>query len=192
MTSRKKGKRNADRPRQESTGDDDAALFRRLMADARPLDDERVPPHKRRARPAAAFARPERDDVLRESLEREPEPAALEAGDRLYFRHPSVSARAMRRLARGAYSVQDEIDLHGLTAAEARAELAAFIDQCVARRQACVRVIHGKGRGSGQAGPVLKPLVDQWLRRCHAVLAFVTARPVDGGTGAVYVLLRRN
>lgn len=189
MKSGKKRKRNAN-PASEDGGDDDAALFRRLMADARRLEDDRVPPHRRRARPRARFARQEHLDVLRDSLERDPETFS-DPGDHLHFRQATVNARTMRRLARGDYSTQAELDLHGLTASEARAELVRFIADCVEQRLTCVRVIHGKGRGSGFGGPVLKPLVDQWLRRLEPVLAFVTARPVDGGTGAVYVLLRR-
>jgi DNA-nicking Smr family endonuclease len=97
----------------------------------------------------------------------------------------------MRRLARGGFSIQSEIDLHGLTSSEAKAELRQFLADSVMRGHTCVRIVHGKGRGSGAAGPVLKRMVDQWLRRWDAVLAFVTARPADGGSGAIYVLLRR-
>lgn len=191
MTSRKKPKPNAKPRAADDAGDEDAALFRRLMADARRLEDDRAPPHRQRARPRARFARREQREVLRESLARDPETFA-DPGDHLHFRHPSVGARTMRRLARGEFSVQGELDLHGLTGSEAREALVGFVADCVQQRLTCVRVIHGKGLGSGLAGPVLKPLVDHWLRRLEPVLAFVTARPVDGGTGAVYVLLRRD
>lgn len=96
----------------------------------------------------------------------------------------------MRRLARGGFSVQAEIDLHGMTASEAHEALAGFVEDSRARGLTCIRVVHGKGRGSGARGPVLKLKVDRWLRQWSGVLAFVSARQVDGGTGAVYVLLR--
>ena len=96
----------------------------------------------------------------------------------------------MRRLARGRYAVQDEIDLHGLTVAEAKPRLADFIEYSARSGKTCVRIVHGKGLGSGDRGPVLKRKVARWLRQWDAVLAFVSARQVDGGTGALYVLLQ--
>ena len=96
----------------------------------------------------------------------------------------------MRRLARGNYAVQAEIDLHGLTVVEAKQHLHQFIADSVLSGHRCVRVVHGKGRGSGERGPVLKPSVNHWLRRWDNVLAFVSTPQVHGGTGAVYVLLR--
>ena len=94
-----------------------------------------------------------------------------------------------RRLRRGQFAVAAEIDLHGLGRHAAHEALREFIAEAVERGQGCVRVIHGKGRGSGQRGPVLKHVVNHWLRRMDGVLAFASARPVDGGTGAAYVLL---
>jgi len=96
----------------------------------------------------------------------------------------------MRKLARGNYAVQAEIDLHGMTVLEAKPRLAEFIEECARSGHRCVRVVHGKGLGSGQRGPVLKASVNRWLRRWDHVLAFVSTRQVDGGTGAVYVLLQ--
>ena len=95
----------------------------------------------------------------------------------------------MRKLARGNFAVQAEIDLHGLTVAEAKPRLKEFIEDSVRSHRRCVRVVHGKGLGSGTRGPVLKDSVNRWLRQWDAVLAFVSTRQVDGGTGAVYVLL---
>ena len=86
--------------------------------------------------------------------------------------------------------VEAEIDLHGMTGAEAKAALREFILEAVNRRMSCVRIIHGKGRRSGPRGPVLKNVVNQWLQRIDNIQAFGSARQVDGGSGAVYVLLR--
>src|SRR5437588_427440 len=97
--------------------------------------------------------------------------------------------REVRRLRGGEYRVEREIDLHGLTAAEAKQALREFLIEALERRVRCVRIVHGKGLRSGHRGPVLKSTVSGVLRRTGAVLAYVSARPVDGGTGAVYVLL---
>jgi DNA-nicking Smr family endonuclease len=115
-------------------------------------------------------------------------PVAGEAA--LSFQRAGVRIQEMRKLRRGLYPAEDELDLHGLTQAVARDQLADFI---VASRDVghrCVRVIHGKGYRSGSRGAVLKTAVDLWLRRHLDVLAFASAKPIDGGTGALYVLLR--
>ncbi len=96
----------------------------------------------------------------------------------------------MRMLARGSYAIQAEIDLHGMTLAEARPRLEKFVQRCAGNDKLCIRVVHGKGLGSGERGPVLNICVNRWLRQWDSVIAFVSARQVDGGTGAVYVLLK--
>ena len=172
--------------------DDDAALFRRLMGDAIPVTpDLRAPRYKPKPPPRARFRRQDESDVLLESLEGDIEEIETGAGEALRFHRPSVGRRTMRKLARGNFSVQGEVDLHGMTVPQAKAALRAFISDAVARQHTCVRVVHGKGLGSGDRGPVLKGQVNNWLRRWNEVLAFVTTRQVHGGTGAVYVLLRK-
>ncbi|HUO82104.1 MAG TPA: Smr/MutS family protein [Gammaproteobacteria bacterium] len=168
--------------------DEAAVLFARAARGARPLKSQRAWPERPRAEPRARFARIDRAQVLVESLHGtadQPGP-----GDELLFHRPQVSRRVLQRLRRGHYSVAAEIDLHGLRARDAQAALGTFLEHSVARGYPCVRVVHGKGRRSGRGGPVLKAGVDGWLRRRDEVLAFASARPVDGGTGAVYVLLR--
>lgn len=172
--------------------DNDVSLFRRLMSDVRPLSqDPAVAPPPKRARPRARFRKRDEKDALRESLEADIESMEFESGQSLSFARPSVGPRSFRKLARGSFSVQSEIDLHGLTVAEAKTALAEFIEGSIDHGYRCVRVIHGKGLGSGDRGPTLKRKVDNWLRKWNAVLAFVSARQVDGGTGAVYVLLKK-
>jgi len=163
-----------------------------MMSDARPIETDAVSPPPTRATPRARFRRRDERQVLRESLEADIESAEIESGQSLTFARPSVGRRSFRKLARGNISVQSEIDLHGLTVAEAKTALAEFIDESIAYGHRCVRVIHGKGRGSGSRGPILKRKVDTWLRKWNAVLAFVSARQAHGGTGAVYVLLKKN
>jgi DNA-nicking Smr family endonuclease len=164
-------------------------LFREAVRDVRRLT--RPAPVLTAPKPAAAarFTRADQDAVLAESLLPVTDPAQLETGDELTFRRPHVSDRVLRRLRRGEYTVDAEIDLHGLTAIGARQALRDFILESVAHDWRCVRIVHGKGRRSGPRGPVLKSVVNLWLRRCDRVLAFGSARPVDGGSGAVYALL---
>lgn len=115
----------------------------------------------------------------------------LETGEHLSYTQPGVQRSVLKKLKSGKYSVQSEIDLHGLTVDEARAELSGFLKAAQQRRHLCVRVIHGKGRKNIERAPRLKPAVNQWLQRNNRVLAFCSARMNDGGTGAVYVLLKR-
>ena len=170
--------------------DDDVQLFRRLMRDARPLEaEERAPAAKRQPRPIARFARRDEADVLRESLSADIDTIETNNADSLRFHRSHVGKRTLRKLSRGRFAVQAEIDLHGMTLAEAEPRLRDFIEYSILSGHLCVRIIHGKGRGSGERGPVLKTAVSRWLRRWNKVLAFVSARQVDGGTGAIYVLL---
>ena len=173
--------------------DDDKDLFRRAMADANPLKvEERAATERRKPRPGARFSRADEHEVLRESLSADIDELEAGTGEALRFHRPSVGKRTMRRLARGNYAVQAEIDLHGLTVAEAKPALKQFLSDAVLSGYRCVRVVHGKGRGSGERGPVLKPSVNRWLRRWDNVAAFVSTPQVHGGTGAVYVLLRES
>jgi DNA-nicking Smr family endonuclease len=94
-----------------------------------------------------------------------------------------------RRLRRGDFRVDSELDLHGLTVPQARAALAAFLAEAIGQGCRVVRIVHGKGLRSGTRGPVLRAMVNDSLRRICAVLAFASAREVDGGTGACLVLL---
>jgi DNA-nicking Smr family endonuclease len=188
------------RPPQDDESEDEAALFRRAMRDVQPLKaSQRVPSTKRRRAARAAFARAERAAVLRESLENAALTTGiagadlyeLQGGDELLFRRGGVPETVVRRLRRGLYRIDAEIDLHGCTVAEAHGRLGSFLREARAQRLHCVRVIHGKGLRSGTRGPVLKNSVNAYLRRADAVLAFVSARPAAGGTGATLVLLSR-
>jgi DNA-nicking Smr family endonuclease len=178
--------------------EDEAGLFRRAMQDVRPLKRAaRVPAAHRPPRPQARFARAERAAVLREILGLAAAGPGtdlyeLQPGDELLFRRTGVPETVLRRLRRGLYRIDSEIDLHGLTAAEAEARLGAFLREARTRDLRCIRVIHGKGLRSGTRGPVLKNTVNALLRRADPVLAFASARPVAGGTGATLVLLARS
>ncbi len=173
--------------------EDDADLFRRAMSGAKPLQaDTRAEPPASKPRPRARFTRADQKRVLQESLQADIDTMESSNAGNMYFRRPSVGRRTMRKLSRGRYAVQDEIDLHGMTLAEAKPRLTDFIENSVRQGHLCVRIVHGKGLGSGERGPVLKSAVNRWLRKWESVLAFVSARQVDGGTGAIYVLLQED
>jgi DNA-nicking Smr family endonuclease len=115
---------------------------------------------------------------------------ATENGEELSFVRPGLSRLLLRRLRRGEWVTQAELDLHGLTRVNAKAELASFLFECKRRGIRCIRIIHGKGLGSKNREPVLKLHVRHWLMQREEIMAFVQARPVDGGSGAVMVLLK--
>ena len=107
---------------------------------------------------------------------------------------PGVDARLMRSLRRGDFSIQGQLDLHGMTQAEAQEAVDRFLNESRRAGKRCVLIVHGRGLNSKDQVPVLKERMREWLnqkRLGKTVLAFATARPQDGGTGAVYVLLRR-
>jgi DNA-nicking Smr family endonuclease len=111
-------------------------------------------------------------------------------GEPLNFSRPGVQRQALRQLRRGGSAIEDEIDLHGLTVAAARPLLVGFLNACGRRGLRRVRIIHGKGSRSGADEGVLKGMVASWLAQRNDVLAYHQARPADGGSGAVVVLLR--
>jgi DNA-nicking Smr family endonuclease len=170
-------------------GDDDGNAFRRAMAGVRPLPRHSAAPVQSRPRSIAPLTRTRSRDLLHESHATAADPAVLSAGDEPTFSRTYVRDAVMRKLKRGQIAVEAEIDLHGLRQHAAQVALRQFLNDCVHRGLRCVRVIHGKGLRSGPGGPVLKLVVHHWLRKVENVAAFAAARPADGGSGAVYVLL---
>jgi DNA-nicking Smr family endonuclease len=191
-------------PRTSDAQTEEAHLFRAAVRDVTPLAIAAQPPK------AAALPRPRvrrRAPIVEfeamgvttpgaaalghvEAADDAANTALPGAADALSFRRPGVRDQTLRQLKRGRYPVEDELDLHGLNQAAARDYLANFIAASRHAGLRCVRIVHGKGYRSGARGPVLKIAVNAWLRRHADVLAFASARVIDGGTGAVYVLLR--
>ena len=171
--------------------EDDPELFRKAMRGVRRFDaNHQHASSPRQPRPRARFARADHHAVLQESLGLvSPLDPVQESGDALLFRRPQINEQAWRRLRRGQYRVEEEIDLHGLTAAQVEPALREFLAAALHERARVVRVIHGKGLRSGNRGPVLKQVANAYLQRVSAVLAFTSAREVDGGSGALLVLL---
>jgi DNA-nicking Smr family endonuclease len=129
--------------------------------------------------------------VLREAISDQFDATTLlDVDDALSFRRPGVGTDVTRRLRKGDWSIQGEVDLHGLRREEAREALANFIRDAHKRGWRCVRVVHGKGLGSPGKTPVLKGRVQSWLVQKSEVLAFVQARGDEGGAGALVVLLK--
>jgi DNA-nicking Smr family endonuclease len=170
--------------------EDDTQLFREAVRDVKPLAQEApVPELTRRPAPRARFTRSDHLALLKESLHGDLADPQLGSGEELVFAREGVQHTVLKKLRRGQFRVQAEIDLHGMTLPEAKQELRAFLAHALEQHIRCVRVIHGKGLRSGNRGPVLKSAVSAALRRIEPVLAYVSARQGDGGTGAVYVLL---
>jgi DNA-nicking Smr family endonuclease len=172
-------------------GDED---FAAAMHDVRPLEHDTHPPGLT-VRPPVAIANDERE-VLRE-LDRlvsgESDFELGESDERLEGRVRGLDPRVARRLRRGEFTVQADLDLHGVDARTARGLVERLLVDAWERGLRCVRIVHGRGRNSPGGEPVLKPLLPRWLARGparRAVLAYSSATARDGGTGATYVLLR--
>jgi DNA-nicking Smr family endonuclease len=171
---------------------DPPVALHELLPDVTPL------PHLNRARvaktpPAPAAVQRVRNEreVLEASLsDNDPWEAGFEAGEELNFLRPGLSSDTLRKLRRGHWKIQGEIDLHGLTVAEARPVLVEFLNDCLRDGVRCVRIIHGKGLGSKNQVPVLKRKVASWLMQRDEILAFCQARRTEGGGGAAMVLLK--
>ncbi|MGE5320328.1 MAG: Smr/MutS family protein [Hyphomicrobiaceae bacterium] len=171
---------------------DGAVLFRRAVVDAVPLPPpNRADTQRPRPKPVAHQRQADERQVLVDALS---DPwdweAAISTGEELFYSRPGVPTAALRKLRRGGWVIKGELDLHGHTGGEARVALAAFLNRCQIEDRRCVRIIHGKGHGSKNRLPVLKNKVRHWLMQREDVLAFCQARTVDGGAGAVIVLLK--
>lgn len=167
-------------------------LFARAAGKVEPLRSTGRVQHAA-AQPAPIPVQRQLDDqrVLRESISDEFDAATLlDVDDAMSFRRPGIGMDVTRKLRRGAWSIQAEIDLHGMRREEARENLAAFLRAANRDGLRCVRVVHGKGLGSPGKTPVLKGKVHSWLVQKEEVLAFVQARADEGGAGAVVVLLK--
>ena len=167
-------------------------LFMRAAGTVRPIRAHhrvRLTPDQ----PAPVPVQQQLDDqrVLREAISDEFDSGTLlDIDDALSFRRPGIGTDVTRKLRKGAWSIQGEIDLHGLRREDAREVLSGFIREAQRRGWRCVRVVHGKGLGSPGKTPVLKGKVHGWLIQKTEVLAFVQARADEGGAGALVVLLK--
>lgn len=171
---------------------EDIQLFRDSVGKVKPVRDDRVAAPQRKPSPRPLFRELDEAKVLRDMLSDQFEAADMETGEELLYQRAGLQQRTMKKLRRGLFVVDAELDLHGMTVKVAREAVAEFLYECRRRRVQCARIIHGKGRGSRHRGPVLKGKIGHWLQQRDEVLAYCSARHCDGGTGAVYVLLKRS
>ncbi|MEM7020429.1 MAG: Smr/MutS family protein [Pseudomonadota bacterium] len=171
--------------------DSDTDLFRQMVGDVKPVTSDKTSSSAPPPRPVPRQRELDNIQVMDELLGSDNEFDGVDTGEELLYSMPGVQHSVMKKLRQGKFSIQAEIDLHGMTVDNAHAAISEFLKYCRDQRLSCVRIIHGKGYGSDSKLPVLKNKVNQWLRRYEQVMAFSSARPADGGTGAVYVLLRK-
>jgi DNA-nicking Smr family endonuclease len=180
------------RSRNSASPDEDVALFRDAVRDATPLPaPQRVT--KTAPPPPAVPVQSLLDEHEALAQAREAaflSEAVIDGLDEASFARPGIGRDVLRKLRRGHWVVQSELDLHGATRESARVMVAEFLAQTCRRGARCVRIIHGKGRGSPGREPVLRGLVRKWLTRDNSVVAYCEAPATQGGAGAVLVLLR--
>lgn len=170
---------------------DDRTVFREAVKDVRPLKTDRVHTLPDKPPPIPRQLMQDERQALADTLSDDYIPEhERESGEELLYLRPGHSTDILRKLRRGHWVIQDEIDLHGLLAEQARAYVADFLAHCRKRGIRCVRIIHGKGHHSRNREPVLKHKLQNWLIQRDEVIAYAQARPVDGGSGAVVVLLK--
>ena len=146
---------------------------------------------KEQIEPVAVQRQRDEQAALQETLSDDFDASTLlDTDEHLSYRRTGIGPDVTRKLRRGDWAIQGQIDLHGLRTDDAREALGRFIREARQQGLRCVRVVHGKGLGSPGKTPVLKGRVQSWLAQKKEVLAFVQARPADGGAGALVVLLQ--
>ncbi len=172
--------------------DDDLAFFRNAMKNVKPLHNDKIVPTKP---PPLTFSKKKtyvkEDNIHENMMLSEDHIMEVETEEELLFTRPGVQHRIFNKLRRGQFTIKAELDLHGMIVRVAQVEVKNFLRQCQDRDIRCARIIHGKGYGSKTEQPILKNKLNFWLQQCDEILAFCSARPSDGGTGAVYVLIKR-
>lgn len=180
----------AERLARQNVADKD--LFLKAAGKVQPLAAPAKAPLKtEKPKPVPVQRQRDEQAVLDEAISDEFDVSTLlDADEHMSFRRPGIGPDVTRKLRRGDWSIQRQLDLHGLRTEEAREALAQFIREAHKHGIRCVRVVHGKGLGSPGKTPVLKSRVHSWLVQKKEVLAFVQARPAEGGAGALVVLLQ--
>ena len=171
--------------------DDDLKLFREAVADVKPLKVQAKVNDKPKPPPYPHQRIADEEKVIEELAGHLSDEWQELSGDELNYARDGVSRQIMRRLRNGRYIIEAELDLHGLRRDQAKQELVWFIRECQLNALRCVRIIHGKGQRSPNKKPVLKTKTAGWLKQMDEILAYCTAPKTDGGTGALYVLLKK-
>lgn len=172
----------------KTTSPDDLQLFRASVGDVTRIEHDRAVLPSRRPRPVPRKQVLEQVDPLQKEVDHELETLLQE--DKVAFIAPGLQKAVLKKLRKGYYGIDGDIDLHGQTSRQAQQHLLRFLHDCVERGWRCVQIIHGKGYNSPDQQPVLKNDLNLWLRQHRDVLAFCSTPPRAGGTGALYVLLK--
>lgn len=169
---------------------DDIELFRRSVGPVKKIHHDKIAPARSSQTSRPRRRVPSDEPLLTDAFSDGFDSGVVTSDEALFFTRPGLQQRQLQRLKRGQLAIGAELDMHGMTAAMARSAVVNFITLCREQHIRCVRIIHGKGYGSGGSAPVLKNRINSWLRQHHDVLAFSSAQARDGGSGALYVLLR--
>ena len=179
------------KPRPVEISEEDRQLFAEAVGPIRSLRTQRDELQRVRPLPEPTQALLDEARVSEELMSSLIDPASIEIGEEISYLKDGVAPRVLRDLKRGRFSIRDEIDLHQMTLAIAREAMKEFLEYNRRADRLCVKIIHGKGLRSRAAGPVLKRMVDSTLRKRGDVIAFASAKPAEGGTGATLVLLKQ-
>ncbi|HOX46350.1 MAG TPA: Smr/MutS family protein [Myxococcota bacterium] len=185
-------------PPEPAAPESEEDLFAAAVADARPITDRPAVPRPPRLPPRPRADQREAEEVLQalqDLVDGEAPLSIYETDEAIEGLADGADPRLLRQLKRGELAIQDHLDLHGLTREEAKPVVDRFLTEAMAQGKRGVLIVHGRGHGSKDHIPVLKHALQTWLVRASIrkhILAFCTARPCDGGAGALYVLLRRH
>ncbi len=175
----------------DDTSDNESNLFRESMGDIKRYRHQKADSSKEKPAPIPQKTLDDEKQVLIDMFSDEFSPEEKSAGDSLLFIRPGLQHSVVRKLKRGQFRIEAELDLHGLTINAARLQLSQFLNDCAEQGIRCILIIHGKGKRSGGQGPVLKQKVNHWLPQRDDIMAYCSTIPAHGGTGAIYVLLKR-
>ncbi len=175
----------------DKVDENDIALFRKSVGSVQPIRQDSVVSRSEKpiTKPIKRVADERHADLNMTSTL--PDQIRLKVGEELYFKRDGVQSRLFQKLKRGHLQIEDELDLHGMTIALAEQALFQFLAKACAGSCRCIHIIHGKGNGSKNGIPILKAKLKYWLRQHSGVLAFCPSRQHHGGTGAVYVLMKK-
>ncbi len=175
-----------------SDKDDDFSLFQQEMSGVKKIEPKNIKEtNKPKPKPIPKSRQIDDREVMNQ-LDHDPfAHEFIETGDEIFYFRPGLQQRTIKKLKRGQFSIERELDLHGMTAEQAKNAVNIFFNDCSLHDNRCVLIIHGKGFRTEEREPILKSMLNGWLRHRSDVLAFCSARIEDGGTGAIYVLLRK-
>jgi DNA-nicking Smr family endonuclease len=177
----------------KNVSDEDAALFRSEVKGATPVKSDRVVHEKPAVKPGKISANNIENQELQTGHEIDDnfDLNPVDANTSLFFSHPGLQHKEIKRLKRGENGIEAGLDLHGCTTTQAKQKLLQFVAQSQQSGKRCVLLIHGRGLGANSGRAVLKSAINHWLPQMPSVMAFCSALTKDGGLGAVYVLLRK-